>query len=59
MAVKHQDLSYVRGLSAHIWTSDDLEPGFPALHTAVILDVVYAILSLHTGVPAAHKLQLP
>ena len=57
--VRDWHLSYVGRLSTHVWAGDDLEPGFPALHTAVILDVVHTVLSLHTGMPAAHKLELP
>ena len=53
------DLSNVCRLAAHVWSGDDLKPGLSPCHAAVVLDEVDPLLSLNTGVPAPHQLQLP
>jgi hypothetical protein len=45
-------LADVGGFATHVRSCDDLKPGLPSLHAAVVLDEVHALLSLHTGMPA-------
>jgi hypothetical protein len=48
-------LADVGGFATHVGSCDDLEPGVPSLHAAVILDEVHALLSLHTRMPALEQ----
>ncbi len=48
-------LADVGGFATHVGSCDDLEPGLPSLHAAVILDEVHALLSLHTRMPALEQ----
>ncbi len=48
-------LSDVGGFATHVGSCNDLEPGVPSLHAAVILDEVHALLSLHTRMPALEQ----
>lgn len=48
-------LADVGGFATHVGSCDDLEPGLPSLHAAVILDEVHALLSLHTRMPASEQ----
>ena len=45
-------LADVGGFATHVGSCDDLKPGLPSLHAAVVLDEVHALLSFHTGMPA-------
>jgi len=45
-------LADVGRFATHVGSCDDLKPGLPSLHAAVVFDEVHALLSLHTGMPA-------
>ena len=46
-------LADVGGLATHVGASDDLEPGLPSGHAAVILDEVHPLLGFYAWVPEA------
>lgn len=55
----HSYLANICGFSSHVWTSNDLEPGFSFTENCIIWDELHTILHFDTRMSASLQDNLP